>query len=168
MKHRSMGVRGAGGAALLAISLSFVTAYAQDEWFELLRADLRADKIEVLTVAMRLTEEEGRTFWPIFRDYDNELSAIQDRRVDLIKMYADKYRTLSDEGAAEIAGDWFEIQHDLLKLKKKYYKRVEKALNSSIAARFIQVERQIELIIDVQLAAEMPLVRAIKSTGGDR
>ncbi len=167
MKHRSIGVGGAG-VALLAIILSLVTTHAQDDWFELLRADLRADKIAVLTAAMRLTEEEGKTFWPLVRDYDNELSAIHDRRVDLIKMYAEKYRKLSDEEAAEIAGDWFGIQSDLLKLKKKYYKRVEKALDSSIAARFIQVERQIELIIDVQLAAEMPLVRAIKSTGGGR
>ena len=86
----------------------------------------------------------------------------------LIKRYAATYRSIDDAQAGEIADDWFGIQDALLKLKKKYYRKVEKVLDSAIAARFIQVERQIELVIDLQIAAEMPLIRAVEAVGGGR
>ncbi len=164
MKRRTIGVL----IALVSITLPSAMAEAQEAWLELLRADLRADKVAVLTVGMGLSDEQGRVFWPIYREFDTELSAIHDRRMELIKRYAATYRSMDDAQSGEIAGDWFGIQDGLLKLKKKYYRKVEKALDSTIAARFIQVERQIELVIDVQIAAELPLIRAMEAVGGSR
>jgi len=45
------------------------------------------------------------------------------------------------------------------KLKKKYFKRFERALSATIAAKFIQVENQINLLIDLQIASELPLIK---------
>ena len=164
MKRRTIGAL----IALVSITLPFTMATAQEAWLELFRADLRADKVAVLTAGMDLSDEQGRIFWPIYREFDTELSAIHDRRMALIKRYAATYRSIDDAQAGEIADDWFGIQDALLKLKKKYYRKVEKVLDSAIAARFIQVERQIELVIDLQIAAEMPLIRAVEAVGGGR
>ena len=94
---------------------------------ELLRADMRSNKVAVLKAAMQLTSDESKAFWPIFREYDTELAAIHDSRIDLITQYAEEYRSLTDEQAGEIVDSWFKLQQNLLRLKRKYYKKVKKA-----------------------------------------
>ena len=148
---------------ILAAVALVPSANAQDAWIELLRSDFQADKVAILTAAMQLTDEEAKVFWPIYREYGVELNLVHDRRIELIKAYASKFMELSDDAAGELLDEWFGIQQDLLKLKKKYYKRVQKALDTGIAARFIHVERQIELVIDLQIQSEMPLIRATKT-----
>ena len=148
-------------AAVLALSLPGM-ASAQEEWLELLRSDLKAEKVALLTEAMQFTSEESDIFWPIYREYDLELSKIGDARIALIKDYAASYDAMTDEKAKELADRSFKLEEETLKLRKNYYKKVAKALNSSEAARFMQVERQIGLLVDLQIASELPLVRKAK------
>jgi hypothetical protein len=42
-----------------------LTAYA-----ELLRSDVRAEKVAIITEVMDFTEAEDAAFWPIYREYD--------------------------------------------------------------------------------------------------
>ena len=60
-------------------------------YVELLRADVRAQKVAFLTELMEFTEAEDKAFWPIYRAYDTELSAINDERVTGIEEYARNY-----------------------------------------------------------------------------
>ena len=68
-----------------------LTAYA-----ELLRSDVRAEKVAILTEVMEFTEAEDKAFWPIYREYDAEMSKLGDERVALIAEYARSYSTLTD------------------------------------------------------------------------
>lgn len=148
-------------AVMIALLVGGAAAAADDElerYIELLRADARADKVAILTEALALTQAQGELFWPIQRAYETELSTLGDRRLALIKEFAAVYGTMTDEQAADISAKWFKLQDDRMKLRKSYYKKVEKALGSLVAARFIQVENAIGLVIDVGLAAELPLL----------
>ncbi len=145
--------------AVIAGLLAPSEAAAQGEqYLELLRTDIRTKKVAIITEVMQFADEEGTAFWPIYREYDLELSKLGDRRVALIKMYAENYEAMTDEASKTLADDWFKLQEDRLKLNKKYYKEVEKVLGSNTAARFTQLENQIGLLIDIQLASEMPLI----------
>ena len=139
---------------------SFVAA--QEPFIELMRADLRADKVAILTESMVFSEAEADVFWPVYREYELELSKLGDRRLELLKQYASTYESLSNEDAKRLANAWFQLQEDHLKLKKKYFGRVEKALSTTIAARFLQVEHQIQLLAELGLASETPLVKPVK------
>ena len=92
-----------------------------------MRADLRADKVAILTESMLFSEAEADVFWPVYREYELELSKLGDRRLKLLKQYASTYESLSNEDAKRLANAWFQLQEDHLKLKKKYFGRVEKA-----------------------------------------
>ncbi len=145
------------------ILLTLPTVQAQEEtWLELLRADLRADKTAIVTVAMALSDDEGTIFWPIYREYEVALSSINDRRILLIKDYAKAYDNLAAETAKAISDRWFKIQSDRLKLRKSYFKKFEKALTTGIAARFVQVDHQLGLLGDLQIASEMPLIEVVE------
>ena len=147
---------------LLAFEVvAFGTAMAQsapEKYLELLRGDVRAERVEILTEALDLPPAQADAFWPLFREYDTELTALSDRRVALIKRFAEKYGTLTDADADGIAREWFKLQNDRNKLRQKYYGKIAKATSSLVAARFIQVEHTVGMLIDLNIAAELPLM----------
>jgi len=115
--------------------------------------------VAILTEMMDFTEAEDAKFWPIYREYDVELAAINDDRVKLITDYGKNYETLSDADADRIARGAIELEGRRHALKQKYYDRVKAALSAKQAARFLQVENQILLIVDLQIAASLPVVK---------
>ena len=135
-------------------------AHAQDEILELLRADLRADKVAIVTAALPMNTAERDLFWPVYRDYENELGQLVDRRIQLLKKYADTHKRMNEEMAKALVKEWFSLQEDRTELWKKYYKKLEKTISARLAARFLQIEHQIALLIDLQVVQEVPLVQA--------
>ena len=146
---------------IIALFLINTVAYGNgiDAYIELLRSDARTQKVAVITEALQLTDEESTAFWPVHRDYELELSEIIDDRIALIKDYAQNYDNLTNEKAKELARKVFALEKRRTKLKKKYFKKFEKAVSAIIAAKFIQVENQINLLIDLQIAIELPLIK---------
>jgi len=127
-------------------------------YVELLRSDVRSQKIAILTEMMNFTDAEDAAFWPIYREYDVELSKINDDRLKLIAEYAKNYENLSDTTADTIAKGALELEGRRHALKLKYYDRVKAALSPKQAARFLQVENQLLLLIDLQIASMLPVV----------
>lgn len=141
------------------ILVSYSPAHGQiDSYVELLRSDIRMKKQALLTEVMQFSDEQAATFWPIYREYNLELSKIGDARVALMKDYAAHFETMTDEKAKELASRSFQYEEDRVKLRKKYFARVEKALDPITAVKFLQVERAVAALIDVQLASELPLM----------
>lgn len=128
-------------------------------YVELLRADVRAQKVAFITELMAFTDAEDKAFWPIYRAYDVELSAINDERVTGIEEYARNFETVSDALADKLATKALELEGRRTALKQKYYARLKTALSPKTAARFLQVENQLLLIIDLQIAASLPIVQ---------
>jgi len=135
-------------------------AVAQGEPFmELLRQDIQADKVALMTAALPLTEEEAEKFWPIYREYTTKLSSIGDARLKLIKDYAANYDAMTEEKASDLAKTSFSLREDKLSLLKKTHKKVSKEVGAIVATRFAQIENQLLMLIDMQIASEMPLIK---------
>jgi hypothetical protein len=126
---------------------------------ELLRADVRAGKVAIITEMMAFTEAEDAAFWPVYRDYDVELATINDERIDLIGEYARNYAAVTDELADKLALKALDLEARRTALRQKYYERFKSALSARTAARFLQVEHQLLLVIDLQIAASLPIVK---------
>ncbi len=146
---------------LVALALAPVSeATAQGEPFlELMRTDIQADKVMLLTAALEMTDEQGEKFWPLYREYQNELATIGDGRLKLIKDYAANYDAMTAEKAAVLAKTSFSLQDDRLSLLKKTHKKVGKEIGPILATRFVQIENQLLTLIDLQIASEMPLIK---------
>ena len=156
------------GGLALATLLAAPVANAQEAWLELLRSDLKTQKVAIVTEVMMLTDAESEVFWPIYRDYEHELSKLGDERIALIKDYAMHFDNMTEEKAKELMNTAFKQDEAHLKLLKKYNKRFAKDMDAVTAARFVQVENQIGLLIDLQVALEMPLMeRAAEVVEGD-
>ena len=144
---------------IAAMLFAATTAYAgQEGYIELLRSDVRTKKIAIITQVMQFNDEQSEAFWPIYKEYELALSKVNDQRVALIKDYAKNYETMTDEKAAEIADKWFEFQNRRMSVRKSYFTRFKEALPAATATRFLQLDHQISLLIDLQIASEIPLI----------
>ena len=89
---------------------------------------MRADRATIITQAMNFSDEDAAAFWPIYRKYEYEQSLVDDRRVAVIKEYAEKYSALSDVDAKAMAERMFDCESRLAELKKTYFKKFNKVL----------------------------------------
>ncbi len=126
---------------------------------DLLRANLRADMAELIGDSMELTEDEAKLFWPIYRHYERDRRALGDRRISLLEEFGASQETMTNDKAAAFTERSFALEEDTLKLRRKYYDQMSHALSATIATRFMQVERQITGLIDVQIASQVPLIK---------
>jgi hypothetical protein len=106
---------------------------------------------------MQLDPDEAAKFWPIYRDYDAELSKLNDLRVANIEEYSRTYNQLTNEKADELVHNAMAFQRQREDLLAKYYDRVKQEMGAITAARFVQVENQLLLIIDLQIASSLPI-----------
>jgi hypothetical protein len=128
------------------------------EYIELLRSDVRHQKDEVMGAVMQLDADQAAKFWPIYSEYDAELSKLNDLRVGNIKDYAQNYTQMTDEKADALIQTALDYQKQRSELLGKYYARMKQGLGAITAARFLQVEHQLLLIIDLQIASSLPIV----------
>jgi hypothetical protein len=131
-----------------------LSAYA-----ELLRSDVRAQKVAIITEVMGFTEAEDTAFWPIYREYDLEMAKLGDERVAMIEEYARHYSQLTDVIAEQLGSKAIDLEARRRAVEAKYYDRVKKALSPRTALRFLQVEHQLLLLIDLQISASLPIVK---------
>jgi hypothetical protein len=128
------------------------------EYIELLRSNVRQNKTEIMGAVMQLSAADAAKFWPIYSDYTEELTKVNDLRVANIEEYASTYNDLTDQRADELVQSAMQYQKLRGELLAKYYDRMKQALGGVTAARFLQVESQLLLIIDLQIASALPLV----------
>ena len=128
-------------------------------YVELLRADVRAQKVAFITELMEFNEADDKAFWPIYRAYDTELATINDERVTGIEEFTRSYGKLDDALADKLAIKSLDLEGRRTALKQKYYDRFKTAMSATTAARFLQIENQLQLIVDLQIASSLPIVK---------
>ena len=128
-------------------------------YIELLRSDLKTQRVAVITSVMTLNEEEGAKFWPIYRQYEAEMAQLGDQRMTLMQDYANNYDKLTDQKANRLGGAVFDLEMKRTELKRKYFKKLSETMSGRTAARFFQVENQILMLLDLQLASILPVVK---------
>ncbi len=127
-----------------------------DSTIAVARANMQADRTTLITAAMSFNDKEGAAFWPIYRQYEYERSRVDDRRAAVIKQYSQKYPTLTDTEAKAMAKQMLDCDSRLAELKKKYYKKFNKALPALTVTKFFQLDRRIDLLMDMQVESALP------------
>lgn len=128
------------------------------EYVSLLRQDVRTQKVAIMGQMMELTPEQASKFWPIYNKYDQGLAKLNDERLAGIREWARNGHNISDALAGELANKALDLESRRTDLKKQYVQRVSAAISPKIAARFLQIENQLLMIIDLQIASNLPIV----------
>jgi hypothetical protein len=162
--------------AVLALTFFATTAFGQvsaqtappdantgrpvtDDEIAVLRQDVQADKTEIIIRNMNFTDEQAKAFWPIYREYAHELQTIGDQRVALIKDYAANYDKIDDAQADSYIQRAQKYEEGIASVRKKYIPKFKKAIGAKQTAKFLQVDNRLNLLVNVQLAALLPLIK---------
>ena len=125
---------------------------------EFVRADLRETREKFINTMINLTPEQEKIFNPIFKEYEAKFKKLSDERRDIILDFDKNYTSMTNDKANEIAKRSIKVRKERLALMEEYYKKFSKALDPIVATRFLQLENYINLIVDIQIAQEIPLI----------
>ena len=134
-------------------------AFIDGAFIKLLKKDIKTQKSTVIRVNMNLNKAEGYKFWPVYENYERDLDKINDERIAIIQYYARHYNHLSNEESEEIAKKAFKWREKRIELKKNYYKKFKNVSSSKTATKFFQLESQVSLLFDLQIASKLPLIK---------
>ncbi|HTZ56312.1 MAG TPA: hypothetical protein VMB20_14795 [Candidatus Acidoferrum sp.] len=174
-----MNVRGAGfGIVALSILLTAAPGLAQtsgqmtvpntqpsaasEQDIQMLRENIRASRKKIVAANMSLTADEATKFWPIYDQYQLELNKIGNARWDMMKEYAASYPNVSAAQAQDFMQRSTAIDQQMIALREKYVPIFEKVIPPKKAALWYQIDRQIDLVVNMQLASMLPLVDPTK------
>ena len=144
---------------LTILLLAVPFAALADESMELKKKIMFDQKRLVVMENMEFTEEEGKAFWPVYEQHQDELFKINQRGAKLIIAYASVYQTMTDDQANKIIDEYYDIQDERLVVMKKMAADVGKVLPGKKAFRYMQVESKLNAIARFEIAKEIPLAR---------
>jgi hypothetical protein len=135
---------------------------ASETDIKLLREDIRSERKRLVAANMPLTDTEATKFWPIYDQYAAEVSKLGDTRVALIKEYAQSYDTMTDAQANDLMSRSAAIDQQFSALLLKYVPIFERVISAKKTAKWYQIDRRLDLLINLELAASIPMVDASK------
>jgi hypothetical protein len=130
-----------------------------DQDVDLLRKDVRSQKKQIIAANLQLTDAEAEKFWPIYDQYTAELVRINDAKYGAIKQYAQNYDTLSDDQATALTKQIIAVDEQVAQLRQRYIPIVGKVLSGRKTALFFQLDRRLVMLIDIQLATQLPMIQ---------
>lgn len=132
-------------------------------WFDLIRTDVRAQKAALVGEALSLTEEKAAVFWPVYEEYEAELKMIWDSHLELIEAYAASYDNMTDELANTLAEWAMDLEVQRIQLLRETFRTMadNEAIGAVTAAHFIQVENRIDMLVNMEIMTELPMLQPV-------
>ena len=126
----------------------------------LLRGDVSSMKKELIAAHLKLTGGESTRVWQVWEQYSAEMSKINGTKTAILKEYAQEYDALTDDQADDLIRRWLETDIEQAKLRQQFAGIFRTVLPGKKAATFLQLERRVSMMMDVQLTSELPLAQS--------
>ena len=148
-----------GGRAQSAPPTASTGRTISDRDINMLRKDLRSQRKQLVAANLHMTDVEAAKFWPVYDQYVTEQIAINDKKFAVIQDYADNWGKLTDEQSLLFIRQWADFDIQISQLRQKYVPLVAKVLDGKKTATFIQLDRRIAMMLELQVSSQMPLVQ---------
>ena len=148
-------------AALVGLAIPAAAQQKPADNMQILMEKVKADKKLLVANNMGLTESEAKGFWPVYEEYQKDLTAINQRIIKMIESYAADYRakSLTDEKAKKLIEEMVAIEQAESGMKAAYVPKLGKVLPQMKVARYLQIENKIRALVKYELAGGVPLVQ---------
>lgn len=139
-----------------------ITTFAQqaNDYMEVTRAALKTEKKAMIAEVMSLTPEESEPFWALYNEFQGKLYTSNTKYLKIINEFAENYDNMTGEKANDLMTRLFAYDTEVLKLKKTYFKKFQKILSPQKTLMYFQAENKINILIDFEIAASIPLLDA--------
>lgn len=121
-------------------------------------------KEQVILEYLQLSESQDAAFQEIYSKYEMERKELAKRKMQIIEDYAENYETLSDEKATELTQANLKNNQDFDKLLSKTFSKAKKTIGGKNAAKFVQLEQYLQIIIRSELQDNIPFIDELDKT----
>ena len=123
------------------------------------RKDTLAHKADIVSKNMILDGAQAAAFWPLYKQYEAERQKVGDERFAIMGDLIDHYGVLDDARAKSLVDRSFANEERRLAVERKYKDEMLKVLPAKLVARFFQVDRRINMLVDLTLSSKIPLAQ---------
>jgi hypothetical protein len=135
-------------------------AQITDQDIQLLRQDLRSKKKQLVASNLNLTDDQATKFWPVYNQYIAEQTQIHDQKYAIIKEFATSWGTITDAQATDLTKRALAVDDQVAQLRIKYVPNFMQVLPGKLVATFFQIDRRLQMMVDLQLMSQLPLVQS--------
>ncbi len=126
---------------------------------------LQGDKRQVMLDTLALTPKQLEKFTPIYDEYEAEMKKLMTSASNLNnRLFVADLGGMTDPEAKDIMKQAFKLRQERLSLLEKYAGKLEKELPATKVAQFVQIDNKIRALLDVAVAASIPLVTKAPNT----
>ncbi len=127
---------------LLIALLFLLPVVAMAQKHEERKKEIEAYKITYLTEKLELSAEEAKVFWPIYRAWQKEQSALRKERGQKMISFRKitEIEKLSDTEVQHLIVNDFNFKQRELNLEKKYYNQLKSNLPIKIVGKFYRAQ----------------------------
>ena len=135
------------------------TPASVEEMLATVRADMQANRADVLAKNLSMTAAEAAKFWPVYEAYQKEQDAIMDEHLKGVQRYIEAFATLDDAGALALIKTHLDRDERMNSLRQKALVDFQRVVGTKLAARAIQVDRRLSLVYQLEIVSKIPLIR---------
>jgi hypothetical protein len=132
--------------SIFLFSVIIINGIAQDEHVLVASAENIPDRLTLIKSAIALPEAHENIFWNLYEQYEEQRIKDNDWSVLQSTGGSGGDNAASLNTASSYAMDFLNLESDRVKLKRKYFDKIESALNGSVALQFLQSEALLDLL----------------------
>jgi hypothetical protein len=103
-------------------------------------SQFKSAKQNTIKAALSIPADKANGFWTVYRQYEQECDALLGEDYSMIALYAGDPADFTPGLAKRLGHDLIQITRREMKLKEKYFLKMNSAVGSAIAARFLAWE----------------------------
>jgi hypothetical protein len=148
---------------LVAITVMLFSRFAFAENVNDLKKNLVLDQRKLVVMEnLTLSDEESEKFWPVFREYQENLYKLDMQNFDLLSFYLKKYKeqSLTDEQATKMIDAYFTLFENRRRLDRDFafVLDMEKILPVKKIFRYLQIQQNIDAAQQYEISQKVPLL----------
>ena len=145
-------------AILAALAASSASAQTVKETLEVTRQAAETQRRVLVSGVLLMTDEESKSFWPLYDSYEKERRPIDERADHLVADFVAAYQTMADTQAKAMLQEELNIDVARLKLRRDFMDRMGRVLPARKLVRFFQIQSKLDAVIRADISRQIPLV----------
>ncbi|HEY8959621.1 hypothetical protein [Chitinophaga sp.] len=121
------------------------------------------NKESLLNDFLKISPLEERAFQSAFLEYETEKSPWLTERIALLKMYNEEFSSIDEKKMNSLTRQFINNDLEFGRLQMRYFRKFNKLLGATRAAKFFQLDNYLEQSTRVYLQNQLPFIKELES-----
>jgi Spy/CpxP family protein refolding chaperone len=105
---------------------------------------IKSLKVGFITQELELTSQEAEKFWPVFNEYDKQMSQLNEERIESLKKLYTLSSDASEDEIQALIQKGFKAERSITELREKFHKKFVAILPLYKVAKLYAVELEFQ------------------------